>query len=457
MSPAPTRSGRLMLEVAEGRGAGALLENGFLEQCLEAGLGVHILTPGARFEPFVNRYARDGVRFSYLPVDRYGVSGRWPNLEHALGRRLLRAGLPRARRMLWRAFGERFTLHRAGKLADLLNRERPDLFVSTNSTLGFDLGLVGLSRRLGIPTLGNIFSWDHPYRQHVARPDHLTCWSEWVKDELVARQGYEASRIEVIGAPAFDPYFREGYVWSREKLCTTLGLDPARPILLFASLGQMRAFLDETGTFRALMAAVDSGRIGGKPQVVLRLHPLSLDQYFADYIGRDDIVVSRYTGYCPGMRWWPSADEVALAGNLLRHADLCVSPGSTITVETAIFDVPTIIPVFNPYNQEEHLQFFTSHWLDQHFRFIVEDALLPVVSSEDEMVDAVNRVLVEREWDASGQARIRERMLGPLDGQAAHRLADAAVRLARSQPRAASQTNRRPSSAADPTKSTANA
>ena len=69
----------IMLEVAEGRGAGAVLENGFLERCLEADLGVHVISPGARYEPFVQRYSHDGVRFSYLPVDRYTVGGRWPN------------------------------------------------------------------------------------------------------------------------------------------------------------------------------------------------------------------------------------------------------------------------------------------------------------------------------------------------------------------------------------------
>lgn len=427
-SPPPTR--RIMLEVAEGRGAGALLENGFLDMCREAGLEAHVLTPGARFSPFVERYGRDGVRFSYLPVDRYGVKGRWPGYECRLGDWLVRSGRVKTRRLLWSLIGERIAAGRAGQFGELVRREKPDAFISTNITVGFDLGMVAVARRLGIPTLGNVFSWDHPYRRQAARPDLLTCWSEWVKDGLVERQGYDSEQIEVVGAPAFDPYFREDCIWSRERLCQELSLDLSRPLVLFASLGQMMPFLDETGTFRAMMAAIDDGRIAGKPQIILRLHPLSMEYYFEDYLHRPDVALSRFVGYCPGMRWWPRFNEVVLAANILRHADVCVSPGSTITIETAMFDLPTIIPVFNPYTTAEHESYFRNHWLDRHFKFIVDDGLLPVVRSADELADAVNRVLRDRVWDASGQQRIRERVLGPLDGNSTQRLADAAIRVA---------------------------
>jgi len=63
------------------------------------------------------------------------------------------------------------------------------------------------------------------------------------------------------------------------------------------------------------------------------------------------------------MRWWPSREEMFLAGNLLRHADVCISPGSTMTIEAAIFDTPTIVPTFNPLISEEYDQFFKKNWL----------------------------------------------------------------------------------------------
>jgi hypothetical protein len=411
----------IIVEAADGRVAGAFLENGFLDYCAETNLDVHLLTPGARYEPFVARYGRDGVRFTYLSAEAGMSMSRLAARELWAGQQLLRLGLPRARRVLWRLLGQRLTASRAGEHGRLIEVERPVAVVTLNASIGFDLGITAVARRMGIPTLGNVFSWDHPFRVQRSRADRVTCWSDQVKTWLVDFGGYFEHEIDVIGAPAMDSYFAHGAEWGRETLCAALGLDPARPIIVFATLGQIRQMIDETDPFRELMLAVDAGTIPGRPQVVLRLHPLSIDYYFEDYRSHPDVVFSRYLRTCPGMRWWPSRDETILAGNLLRHADVCMSPGSTMVVEPAIFDTPTIVPVFNKFTTEESRAFFESNWMDKHFRFLKNEGLVPFAFSPDEMVAAVNRSLSDRSWMSDGRRIIRERLLGPLDGHATQR------------------------------------
>ncbi len=424
---------RLLVEVGDGRAAGAILENGFLRHCVDAGAAVHVLSPGARFEPFVQRYRVPGVHFSYISVETADRlrHGRLFWYEARLGERLCRHRLYRTRRALWRLFGERVAAADAGDWRQAVENERPDCFVSLNLTLGFGRGLTAVCRRRGIPTLGNVFSWDHPFYDQRTRPEKLTCWSPMMKENLVALSGFKPEQIEVIGAPAFDTYFDQVGVWSREELCRRMGLDPARPILLFATLGQLRQHWDETGTFRAFVAALDRGQLPGPPQVVLRLHPLSVDYYFDEFRSRRDVVFSRYLGYCPGMRWWPSREEVFLAGNLLRHADVCISPGSTMAVEAAIFDTPTVVPAFNPAIPEEYERHFRSGWLNQHLRFLVQEARVPVPKTPDELIEAVRQALADRSSFARGLEAIREHVLGPLDGRSTQRLADAVIRSAR--------------------------
>jgi len=252
-----------------------------------------------------------------------------------------------------------------------------------------------------------------------------------MKENLVANGGFRAGQIEVIGAPAFDAYFDPDGIWSREELCNRMGLDPARPILLFATLGQLRQHWDETGTFRAFMAALDQASLAGPPQIVLRLHPLSVDYYFEEFRSRRDVVFSRYVRSCPGMRWWPSREEVILAGNLLRHADVCISPGSTMAVEAAIFDTPTVVPAFNPAIPEEFERYFRSSWLNQHLRFVVHEGQVPVASTPDQLVSALRKALADRSWLAEGRKAIRAHVLGPLDGRSTERLAGAVVEAAK--------------------------
>ena len=139
------------------------------------------------------------------------------------------------------------------------------------------------------------------------------------------------------------------------------------------------------------------------------------------------MVFSRYIRYVPGMRWCPLHEETILAGNLLRHADVCISPGSTMTVEAAIFDTPTIVPAFNPIMAGEYNRFFQQNWLKKHFRFLVEEETIALADSPDELVAGVRRALADRAWLAQGRKKIRENLLGPLDGRATERLACAAI------------------------------
>ena len=104
MNQDPNSRLRLLVEVGDGRAASAILENGFLGYCVDAGAEVHVLSPGARFLPFVDRYSLPGVRFSYLSVDTLDQIGRrrlvWR--EARFGRWLWRHDFHRTRRGLWR-------------------------------------------------------------------------------------------------------------------------------------------------------------------------------------------------------------------------------------------------------------------------------------------------------------------------------------------------------------------
>lgn len=423
---------RLLLETGDGRSASAILENDFLRHCTALGAEVHVLSPGACYEPFVERYRLPGVSFSWLSVEKARTvrHRRLIKYENRLSI-ILSAKWPRARHWIWKLFGARVNAADAAFLGNLVDEVKPDCFVTAHLNQGFSRGLLGLCRLKGIPTVGNVFSWDHPFTPRLFRPDRLTCWSTVMRDALVSISGYLPEQIDVIGAPVFDPYFDPAGAWTRQELCHRLGLDPARPILLFATIGQLSVFMDETGTFRAFLEALDQAALPGPPQIVLRLHPISVDYYFDEFRSRKDIVFSRYTSYIPGMRWCPTQDEVFLAGNLLRHADVCISPGSTMSVEAAIFDTPTIVPTFNPLMSGDFEEFLGRNTLKKHFRFLVEEKALCLASTPDELIAAVKLALADRAWMNEGRQKIRDHLLGPLDGRATKRLARVVIDCAR--------------------------
>jgi len=431
----PQKNGplRILLETGDGRSASAILENGFLQHCLDRGAEVHVLSPGACSRPFVEGYKLPGTRFTYLSVEKATQvkHHRLLRQEKRIGNVLQKCGLRRVRHHLWQQVGERLTAADGAFMKEVVQTEQPDCFVTAHVNQGFSRGLTALCHSLRIPTVGNIFSWDHPYYPQPAKTRTFTCWSQAVKADLVNIKGYRSQQIEIIGAPVFDTYFQKNSTWTRKQLCERMNLEPNRPILLFATLGQMKRFWDETGTFRAFLTALDKARLPGPPQVVLRLHPISIDHYFDEFRKRRDVTFSRYSRYVPCMRWCPSKEEVVLAGNLLRHADVCISPGSTMSVEAAIFDTPSIVPTFNPNMAEEYRHYFQRNWLNKHFRILVDKHAAGLADSADTLIAMVRRALAEPAWLAEGRKFIRENLLGPLDGKATERLAEVVVRTAR--------------------------
>lgn len=331
---------------------------------------------------------------------------------------------------MWRWWGEPSAARRAQREKALIADWRPDVVVATHVSQVYGRCLVAVARRQGIPTVGNLNSWDNAWKGLRVRPDVVACWSANNRDEICRLAGYRPQEVEVIGAPAFDAYFARDAKWSREDLCTRLGLDPSRSILVFATLGQFRQQIDETSPFEVLLRAIDAGQIRGDPQVVLRMHPWSRDAYFKALANRPDVVVSRYENYVPGLTWTPTRDETILAGNLLRHADVIISPGSTMCIEAAIFDTPTVVPAFNDYMPEIFDTYFRETWLNQHFSRLHTNDWVPVARTGADMVASINKALSDRSWYCEGREEIRGVLLGPLDGNATERFADVVVRVA---------------------------
>lgn len=413
----------IILEIHEGQIVRNLLENHLLTLLTDQKAEVLVVTSAARVPSFTSRYGADNISFYDLDLLESTNLTRWENYEFGLGQRLSQRGFHRLRRFLWRWVAEPRVARRAVRERAFLEKFKPDMVVSTHLSQTYGRGLIAAANQMGIPTLGNLNSWDNAWKGLKVRPKQITCWSENNKDELCSLASYSSDQVQVIGAPAFDAYFAMDAQWTRTELCARLGLDPDRPILLFATLGQFKQQIDETNPLEVILRSIDSGEILGNPQVIVRLHPWSKQAYFGSLLKHPCITVSRYENYIPGLTWTPTREEAILAGNLLHHADVVISPGSTMVVEAAIFDTPVVVPVFNEYMPEVFETYFHQTWLSQHFGRIYQNDWAPVIKNPDDMIIAINHALADPDWYRDGRRQIRKNILGPLDGKATARFA----------------------------------
>ena len=91
------------------------------------------------------------------------------------------------------------------------------------------------ARALRIPTALCVWSWDHLSSKALLResPDRVFVWNHTQKREAMDLHGVGAEQVVVTGAQCFDQWFDRAPSRRREEFCRSVGLDPARPYLLW--------------------------------------------------------------------------------------------------------------------------------------------------------------------------------------------------------------------------------
>ncbi len=123
------------------------------------------------------------------------------------------------------------------RVVELLKERRPELVLVTPLV---DFGsqqpdYVKAARALGIPSAVCVASWDNlTIKGHMrVVPDRIVVWNEAQREEAVALHGADPAQVVTTGAQTFD----HGFDWrpsrDREAFCAMVGLDPARPFVLF--------------------------------------------------------------------------------------------------------------------------------------------------------------------------------------------------------------------------------
>lgn len=118
-----------------------------------------------------------------------------------------------------------------------LRVQRPDLVVlSPLIDLGSSMtDLVKSARAAGIPSAQLLFSWDNFSTKGCLHeiPDWVFVWNDQQREEAVTLHDVPRERVVITGACRFDDFFAGSPTATREQFCSTLGLDPHRPIVTY--------------------------------------------------------------------------------------------------------------------------------------------------------------------------------------------------------------------------------
>ena len=219
---------------------------------------------GDSLEFYRNRW----LNYLKLPpfINRYVASRK--------GRFLI--GLPLVRQML---AAIEWLVPADPRIVGWLHQKQPDVVVASPCNMRYnqEIELVKAAKKLGIPTVIPVLSWDNPSTKGLfnVHPTRVLAWNEGHRDECIKYHGIAPDRISITGAPFFDKWFdNKTPLLSREEFCQRAGLDPKRPYVLYLGSSANIA-VDETWLVKEIQGALKASQDPNvrNTQLLFRAHP----------------------------------------------------------------------------------------------------------------------------------------------------------------------------------------
>lgn len=312
-----------------------------------------------------------------------------------------------------------------------LQKNKPDVILSTGPFQFEQPGIYPIAKKLQIPTIAYIPSWDNVTTKNrmVYKYDGYIVWNETTKEELNEFYPYTKDYpIYSIGAPQFDIFQQERFFQSKKEFCLQQNLNPALPIIVYA-IGSPNFLKEHHGAIE-LAKRVSEGRLG-EVQLLVRPHPIhdnaEMSDLFDLYKPRVQLQKTPNAGKSLNLR---TQDEMQIIEwvNTFRHANVVINLSSTVTVDAAIFDKPIINLDFDPQpGQQDQILIKDVNHSWNHFKPIAESGGIWLVNNFDEMEEAVKTYLKKPELHREKRKWIVEYVGRFVDGKCGERMAEALI------------------------------
>ena len=276
------------------------------------------------------------------------------------------------------------------------------------------------ARRLEIPVVGYVASWDHTVGKGLVSP-HVARYvvqNELMSSDLVRYHGIGPDRVVVTGWPQTDLFHEQRPRAAFDAIVRRLGLDPGRPVVLVA--GNTPTNAPYEGRFvERLVVWLRSMSSSDRPQLLFRPHPRDRDwqERFAAALGADDVATQE-----------PSYSDLEVLATLLQHVDCVVANAGTILLDSLVNDRPAVCVLYDEGAPpgERHAELNVT---GQHYEELVRSDAFLRASTFEEVVSGIERALADPAELAVERRRVAAEVVGKVDGKASVRVVDAIVEV----------------------------
>src|SRR5579859_5720856 len=191
---------------------------------------------------------------------------------------------------------------------------------------------------------------------------------------------------------------------------------------------------DQTYLVDMLISAIRTGEIRQPLQIVLRLHPDDRAGRYLKYRHAPEVILDIPERFLATLGWTMTQADLDRMAALLRHADVMVNFATTVTLESAIVDTPTLLVAFSPIDPDEMQRYVVGLHFRMHYKALVDRDLVPVAWDRAQLVNWINRYLDDPSLYRAQRATIVRDWVQFTDGASGQRLGDAILRHAGLEP-----------------------
>lgn len=305
------------------------------------------------------------------------------------------------------------------ELARRMRAECRSLVVSNIQISGAGRYLTA-ARRLGLPTVGYVASWDHAVGKGVMSPhlDRYVVQNEIMRSDLERYHAITGARVVTTGWPQSDVFHRRRSGEEFAEVLARYGLEAGRPVVLVTGNSPTNAPYEGQFVHRLVRWWRDEAH--ERVTLLFRPHP------------RDTDWTERYAAALaePGVGVQPASytdmDDLA---TLLQHVAAVVTNAGTILLDALVNDRPAICVVYDE-GAPAGVRAAEKNVLGAHYVELMESDAFPLARSFADVRGAIDSALAHPDERRDQRARVAATVLGDVDGHAADRVVEAILEIA---------------------------
>ncbi|HUP32089.1 MAG TPA: CDP-glycerol glycerophosphotransferase family protein [Gaiellaceae bacterium] len=275
------------------------------------------------------------------------------------------------------------------------------------------------ARRLDLPVVAYVASWDHTVGKGVISPhcERYVVQNAVMEDDLRVYHDIDPGRIVVTGWPQTDVFDKPRPRATYDALLRAYGLDPSRSLVLV--MGNTPTNTPYEGRFvERLLAWWDEGA-RERFQLLFRPHPRDKEwaERFRAAQGRAGVHLQE-----------PSYTDLDALATLLQHADVVVANAGTILLDALVNDRPAVCVLYDE-GAPDGESWAAKNVVGKHYEELAASGAFYRAESFDDVVSGLERALASPGELAKERRAVVREVVGDVDGRAAERAVDAIVEV----------------------------